>query len=180
MPFQSLRAPPPRMVSIPSWSSTALSWMSSIRGKRNRRLRFPAESNVIVEVEVIVPRFHVLARLADVTDAFGKKLECFHVAIRAALIVISAPLLDFPWRMFVRRVFLNPRQHLAVAFAGGEFGFQGLGGNSGETEPMMIHWIIVFVFAGCPGDLGAALIKDAGETDIATEAHARTTRRTLP
>src|SRR5438132_751800 len=27
MPFQSRRAPPPRMVKIPPWSSTALSWM---------------------------------------------------------------------------------------------------------------------------------------------------------
>src|SRR3979411_658807 len=129
MPFQSLRAPPPRMVSIPSWSSTALSWMSSIREKRNRRLRFPAESDVIVEVEIIVPGFHVFARLADVAYALSEKLECFHVAIRPALVVIGAPLLDFPWRTFVRRVFLNPRQHLAVAFAGGEFGFQRLGGN---------------------------------------------------
>src|ERR1700682_4499214 len=153
--------------------------MSSIRGKRNRRLRFPAESDVIVEVEVIVPRFYVLAGLADVTDAFGKKLERFHVAIRAALIVISAPLLDFPWRTFVRRVLLNPRQHLAVAFAGGEFGFQRLGCNFGETEPMMVHWIIVFVFTCCPGDLGAALIEDASETDVAAETHARAARRTL-
>src|ERR1700704_4191211 len=120
MPFQSLRAPPPRMVSIPSWSSTALSWMSSIRGQRNRRLRFPAESDVIVEVEVIVPGFHVFARLADGADGLGEKLEGFNIAIRAALIVISAPLLDLPRRTFVRRVLLNPRQHLAVAFAGGE------------------------------------------------------------
>src|SRR4030081_156749 len=154
--------------------------MSSIRGKRNRRLRFPAERDVIVEVEVIVPGFHVFARLADVADALGEKLERFHIAIRAALIVISAPLLDLPRRTFVRRVLLNPRQHLAVAFAGGEFGFQRLGCNSGETEPMMVHWIIVFVFAGCRGDLGAALVEDAGETDIAAETHARATRRTLP
>src|SRR6266446_1530336 len=152
--------------------------MLSIR-ENDRRLRFSAESDVIVEVEVIVPRFHVLTGLADVTDAFGKKLERFDIAIRAALVVISAPLLDFPWRVFVRRVLLNPRQHFAVAFAGGEFGFQRLGGNSGETKPMVIHWIIVFVFPGCPGDLGAALVEDAGETDISAETHARTARRTL-
>src|SRR4030095_14048260 len=30
MPFQSRRAPPPRMVRIPSWSSTALSWILSL------------------------------------------------------------------------------------------------------------------------------------------------------
>ena len=86
------------------------------------KLRLPAESDVIVKIEVIVPRFHVFARLTDVADAFRKELERFDVAIRAALIVISAPLLDFPWRMLVWRVLLNPRQHLAVAFAGGEFG----------------------------------------------------------
>jgi hypothetical protein len=81
--------------------------------------------------------------------------------------------------MFVRRVLLNPRQHFPVAFAGGEFGFQRLGRYPGETEPVIVARIIVFVFTRCPGDLGAVFIEDVGENDVAAETHAWTAWRTL-
>ena len=43
----------------------------------------------------------------------------------------------------------------------------------------MVHRVVVFVFASCPRDLGAAFIEDAGENDVAAETHARAARRTL-
>ena len=50
-----------------------------------RRLRFPAEGDVIVEVEQIEPGFHVLARVIELGDAPGEHFERFNVAVRAAL-----------------------------------------------------------------------------------------------
>ena len=50
-----------------------------------RRLRFPAEGDVIVEVEQIEPGFHVLARVIELGDAPGEHFERFNVAVRASL-----------------------------------------------------------------------------------------------
>ena len=50
-----------------------------------RRLRFPAEGDVIVEVKQIEPGFHVLGRVIEVGDAPGEHLERFNVVVRAAL-----------------------------------------------------------------------------------------------
>jgi hypothetical protein len=49
-----------------------------------RRLRFPAEGDVIVEVEQIEPGFHVLARLLNWAMR-PANIERFNVAARAAL-----------------------------------------------------------------------------------------------
>ena len=86
-------------------------------------------------------------------------------------------MLDFPWAMFVRRVFLNPSQHLAVAFAGGEFGFKGFGRDPGKPEPVIITRVVVFEFAGGAGQFGPAFVEDAGEDDKAAEANPRAARR---
>ena len=67
-----------------------------------------SERDEVVQVEQIEPGLHVLARFVEVTDALGKHLKRFHVAIRTAFGKVGAPLLDFPWAMFVRRVLLNP------------------------------------------------------------------------
>ena len=96
--------------------------MSSIRGKRNGRLRFPAEGDVIVEVEVIKPRFHIFASLADAADLLGEKLQRFDIAIWSALVMVGAPLLDLPRCAFAGSVLLNPREYFAVTFPRGEFG----------------------------------------------------------
>jgi hypothetical protein len=144
-----------------------------------RRLRFPAKGDVIVEVEIIVPGFHILPGLTDIADAFGKKLQRFHIAIGAALIVISAPLLDFPRRAFMRSVLLDPRQRFAVAFSGREFRPQCLGRNSGKAKEVMVHRVVVFVFAGQARNVGAALIEHACEHDVAAESHSGAAGRTL-
>jgi len=134
---------------------------------------------VIVEVEVIKPRFHIFSSLADIAYALGEKLQRFDIAIRSAFVVVGAPMLDFPGRALVESILLNPREHLAVALSCGEFGFQRFGRNSGEPEPMMIHRVVVFVFACRAGDFGAAFVEDAGEHGVAAETHAWTARRTL-
>jgi hypothetical protein len=50
-----------------------------------KTLRFPAEGDVIVEVEQIEPGFHVLACVIELGDAPGEHLERFNGAVRAAL-----------------------------------------------------------------------------------------------
>ena len=82
---------------------------------------------MIVEVEVIEPRFHVLADLTYVADSLGEKLERFDIAIRSAFVVVGAPLLNLPRRTLVGSVLLDPREHFAVAFSRGEFGLQCFG-----------------------------------------------------
>ena len=50
-----------------------------------KRLRCPAEGDVIVEFEQIEPGFHVLARVIELGDALSEHLERFNVPVRAAL-----------------------------------------------------------------------------------------------
>ncbi|MEY2439589.1 MAG: hypothetical protein QOI34_974, partial [Verrucomicrobiota bacterium] len=130
--------------------------------KRPWLSRFAAEGDVIVEVEQIEPRFHVLARFIEFADSLGKKLQRLDIAVRGALIKVSTPLLNLPWGALVRSGLLDPSQHLAVAFAGREFGLQLVCGNSGETKPMIVGGVVVFVFARSAGDLSPALVENAG------------------
>src|SRR3954468_2198178 len=76
-----------------------------------------AESHVIVQVEIVEPGLHVFASLAEIADAFREEFQGFHVTIWTAFILERTPLLNFPGATFGRGVFLDPRQHLAVAFA---------------------------------------------------------------
>lgn len=85
--------------------------------------RFPAERDVIVQVEIIEPCSDVFAGFADVADPLREKLERFDVTIGTALIQPRAPLLDFPRRALEWRVLLDPCDDFAVSFAGGEFFF---------------------------------------------------------
>src|SRR5450432_2692446 len=94
-------------------ASPAIQWRRAAYG-------FPAEGDVIVEVEVVEPGFHIFTGLAQIADALSEKLQRFHVAVRAALVEASAPLLDLPGRVFVRSVLFNPRQHLTVPLSRGQ------------------------------------------------------------
>src|SRR5262245_36089126 len=138
-----------------------------------------AKRDMVVEVEVVKPGLHILAGFAQATDPSGKELQSFHVTIGAAFVVESSPVLDFPWLAFVRRVFLHPRQDVAVAFALGEFGFQRFGCNASESKPVAVHWVVVFVFAGNAGQVGPAFVDDAREENVAAETHAWAARRAL-
>jgi hypothetical protein len=76
---------------------------------------------VIVEVEVIEPRFHVLADLTYVADSLGEKLQRFDIAIRSAFVVVGAPLLNLLRRALLESVLLT------ITFSRGEFGLQCFG-----------------------------------------------------
>lgn len=80
---------------------------------------------MIVEVEQVEPDLDVFAVLVELADAPGKELEGLDIAIPAALAEVGAPLLDLPWVTFVRRILLNPSQHLAATFAGRELDLEG-------------------------------------------------------
>ncbi len=110
--------PPSRSYTKPPF--TRIVW--DVRQENTRRLDLQpdyatAESNVIVEVEVIKPRFHIFANLADAADLLGEKLQRFDIAIWSALVMVGAPLLDFPRRAFAGSVLLNPREYFAVTFS---------------------------------------------------------------
>ena len=64
---------------------------------------------MIVQVEEIEPGLYVLASLAEFTNAFGKELESFGVAVRRAFAVVGASLLDLRRRAFIRAMLFNPR-----------------------------------------------------------------------
>ena len=143
------------------------------------KLRFAAESDVIVEVEKIEPGLHVFAVGVELLHPPGEHFESFDVAIGPALGKVGAPLLDFPRGALMRSVFLDPLKNLPIAFASGKLGFQRFGGDAGETKPVIIGGIVVFKFSGRACDLGPSFIEDAGKDDITAETHSRATRRTL-
>lgn len=125
---------------------------------RVERLHLNAKADVIVEVLVIEPGLHILAGLAQATDAAGEKLQGFHIAIRATLVVEGAPVLIFPRLTFVRRVFLHPCQDFAVTLGFGEFSLQRLRRDAGKTEPVSVNRVVVFVFARGSGEFGRAFV----------------------
>src|SRR4051794_16814956 len=137
------------------------------------------KADMVIKIQIVEPAFYVFAHLAQSADPFGEELECFHVAIGAPLAMVGAPLLDLPRLPFMGRLFHNPRENLAVAFSFREFCLQSLGRDPGETKPMSIDGVVVFVFAGHAGQFGSTFINNAREDAIATEAHARAARRTL-
>ena len=92
---------------------------------------------MVVEIEIIEPRPHILAGLAQSADALGKEFQRLHITVRAALIVIGAPVLDFPRRVFVRRVVLHPREDFAIALASGEFA-DGIQKYKGPETPIEV------------------------------------------
>src|SRR5450432_3914518 len=97
-------------------------------------LRLPTKGDVIVEVEIIEPGFHILPGLADIADALGEKLKRLGVAIRAAFVQPGAPVLDFPWGVFVRRVLFNPRNHFSIALSFFQLGSERFGSEAGEAK----------------------------------------------
>lgn len=142
-------------------------------------LSFPAKSDVIIKVEQVEPGLHIFSGWVKLFHTIGEHLERFDVTVRAALGKISAPLLNFPWSAFVRRVFLDPGQHFAISFAGRELGLQGLGCDSSKAEPMIVARIVVLELSCGAGDLGAALIKDPWKDNVTAQPYARAARRTL-
>src|SRR4029077_9887982 len=66
MPFQSRRAPPPRMVNIPSWSSTAPSWILSLSFFMTREVISASsqeQGSVLAMKEAIAEPTHTLAEI---------------------------------------------------------------------------------------------------------------------
>src|SRR3954453_6872955 len=112
-------------------------------------------------------------------NPFSKKLQSFDVTIGAAFAEISAPLLDLPRGSLVRRVFLNPSQHFSIAFPGGEFTFQRLRRYPGEAKPVVISWIVVFVFPGNTCDFGATFVENTGQNYVTANPHSWAARGTL-
>src|SRR5215469_2855598 len=111
-------------------------------------LRLSAKSYMIIKIEQVEPRFHVFPGRVKLFHALGEHFERFHIAVRAALGKVGAPLLDLPWTALVRRVLLYPGQHLAVPFSGGKLSLEGIWRDPRKSEPMVIAWIIVFEFSG--------------------------------
>ena len=134
---------------------------------------------MIVEVEIIEPRSHIFSSGTDAADLLGEKFQRLHIAIRAALVVIRAPLLNFPSRALVRRVFRDPEQDFAVAFSLRQLGFERFRGQAGEAKPMVIDRVVIFVFARGPGEIGPAFFEDTGEGDIAAATDAWAAGRTV-
>ena len=127
---------------------------------------------MVVEVEVVEPGFHILPVFRHAADALGEEFNRFHVAIRTAFVVPGAPLLYLPRRAFDWRVLGNPREDFAIAFSGGEFSLQRFGRDAGEKQPMMVDRVVVFVFTGGAGEFRLTLVEEAGEEDVAAQAHA--------
>ena len=57
------------------------------------------------------------------------------------------------------RVLLNPSENLTVAFPGGEFRLQRLGGDSGEADEVLVQGTVVLVFALGPRQQSPALVE---------------------
>ena len=75
---------------------------------------------MIIKVEQVEPGLHVFAVGVKFLHSPGEHFEGFDVAIGPALGKVGAPLLDFPRGTLMRSVFLDPFQHVAIAFAGGD------------------------------------------------------------
>ena len=129
-----------------------------------RRLRFSAEGDVVVEIEVIKPCFYIFAGLAQIADALVKN-SSVSTSPSDRVRLAGAPLLDLPGVRLLG-AFLNPGQHFAIALSGRELGLQRFGGDPGKTKPVMVHRVVVFVLARGVGDFGAPFIVNAAEDDV--------------
>jgi len=144
----------------------------------HRPSNFPAEADVIVEVEQVEPSENVLARSAEL----GEHLVEVHAALQirwAALGLIRAPLGDLPGSRFGLGMSGDPFEDLAVAFAERELFLEVVGLDAGKLEEPLVERASEVVFAVLAGDDGAAFVEAAGKDDVAAEPHARAAGRTL-
>src|ERR1051326_774410 len=102
-----------------------------------------AETDVIVEVEQVEPGGDVLPVLGDLRVEFVKEGAGFGVCGHAAFLV-GGPGGDVAGAGFGCRRLLDPLENFAVAFAGGELLFEGLGVDTGEFEEALVQGAIEF------------------------------------
>src|SRR5258708_25103079 len=98
----------------------------------DRRSGLAAEGAVVVEIEEIEPRADVLAGRGELSHGGGEIREGLSVAVRRAVLVISAPCGDFPRLAWMLRVAGNPGEQLAVAATLRDLSTQGLVGQAGK------------------------------------------------
>ncbi len=79
----------------------------------------------------------------------------------------------------MRSILLDPREHLAIAFAGCQLLLESLRRDAGKPEPVIIGRVVVFEFTSSAGDFRAAFIEDAREDNVAAQSYARAARWTL-
>src|SRR5205085_3264320 len=110
-------------------------------------------------------------------DVIGEKCERLGVAVRTAMFMKLAPLLDFPRRALVFRVGVDPFENFAIAFAGGELFAQRGDIKPKEIDDVLIEGRVVIELAVETGDVGAAFIDQPGKDGVTAETTARAATR---
>jgi len=72
---------------------------------------FPAEADVVVEIDGVEPRLDVFASLGVLPNVFGKKGQSFAITFRSPLFHVTGPGFDFP--RGARRLVINTDKHAA-------------------------------------------------------------------
>src|SRR5438270_8045591 len=121
---------------------------------------------MVIEIHEIEPGFDVFALLREFADIFGKKLQRLDIAARTAPVHETAPLIDFPGRVFMLRVGLDPFEDFAVAFAGGELLAQSREIEAQEVLEMLVDRSVIGELTIRPRNCGPPFIEQACESDI--------------
>jgi len=147
--------------------------------RTTRDLSLPAEADVVVQVQHVLPGLDVLARLREILHQVREELHRLRVAVWAAAVHPIAPLLDFPRGALVFRVGFDPGEDFAVAFALLQLGQQLFSINAREVEEPLVQRGVVVILAVLVGERRAALVQQPWQLRVAAKADARTARRML-
>jgi hypothetical protein len=140
---------------------------------------FASEGTVIIEIEEVCPGTNVLASGGEFRDNTGKVVKRLRVAIRSPAILELAPLRDFPGSAFVFRVGLDPLKDFSIAFAFGNFSFEGFGVDASEVKNVLIKGTVEMKFTILANDRGATFVEHARKDGVTAETGAHAPGRTL-
>ena len=140
---------------------------------------FPAEADVVVEIDGVEPRLDVFASLAELPDVFGKPGETLSIAVGPPLFHVSRPGFDLPRRSRSFGVGLDPSEYFPVALSSGQLLQKGFGIETEKPDKVLVRVGIVFVFAILLHKGRPAFVEHAGQDDEAAQANMKTARRAL-
>jgi hypothetical protein len=122
---------------------------------------FPAEADVVVEIDGVEPRLDVFASLGVLPNVFGKKGQSFAITFRSPLFHVTGPGFDFPRGARRLGIGVDPFKDFTVAFPGRQLLRKGFEIEPEEPDEVLVGRRVVIVFAVFPGELCATFVENA-------------------
>src|SRR5207302_6926480 len=109
-------------------------------------------------------------------NLFAEELALFRMIIQAAWLGLFGPTSNFR-RRFLFSALIEPINHLLIAGALLDLGFEIFTLHAFETKKHVIEGTIEVIFADVPGHERAAFVDGAAKNGIASDSNARAARR---